>query len=124
MSEPNRRAKRVAQLIRDHVASYLVAEVGDPRLTQAVISEVRVSDDLSIAWIGVRLLLDQGHDAERLQCVKQLQLMSGRLRRSLAPALRLRRVPELRFAFDDGVNAQRRVEEILMEIDSQPAAKE
>lgn len=124
MSEPTRRTKRVAQLIRDHVARYLVAEVGDPRLAHVVVSEVRVSDDLSIAWIGVRLLLDRGDDAERRRCVKQLQLLAGRLRRSLAPALGLRRVPELRFAFDEGIDAQRRVEAILQEIDSKASDKE
>jgi ribosome-binding factor A len=123
LSEPSRRTKRVAQLIRDHVARYLVAEVGDPRLTHVVVSEVRVSDDLSIAWIGVRLLLDRGNDAERRRCIKQLQLLAGRLRRSLAPALGLRRVPELRFAFDEGIDAQRRVEAILQEIDSKASDK-
>ena len=123
MSEPSRRTKRIAQLIRDHVARYLVAEVGDPRLTQVVISEVRVSDDLSIAWLGVRLLLDRGSEAERRRCIKQLQLLAGRLRRSLAPALGLRRVPELRFSFDEGIDAQRRVEAILQEIDSKDPDK-
>ena len=123
MSEPSRRTKRIAQLIRDHIARYLASEVGDKRLSQVVISEVRVSDDLSIAWVGVRLLLDRGSDVERRQCVKQLQLLAGRLRRSLAPALGLRRVPELRFAFDDGIDAQQRVEEILNEIGSESAEK-
>ena len=123
MNEPNRRTKRIAQLIRDHVARYLVSEVGDKRLSQVVVSDVRISDDLSIAWISVRLLLSPGTDAERTKCVKQLQLLAGRLRKSLAPTLSLRRVPELRFAFDDGVDAQHRVEEILREIDTEHTQK-
>lgn len=123
MSEPSQRAKRIAQTIRDHVATYLVSQVGDKRLTHIVLTEVRVSDDLSIAWVGVRLLLGRGTGLERRQCLKQLQLLAGRLRRSLAPALGLRRIPELRFAFDEGFDAQQRVEEILKEISSEPAGK-
>ena len=118
MNESNRRTKRIAQLIRDHVARYLVSDVDDTRLTQVVITDVRISDDLSIAWMSVRMLVSQGTEAERKRCVKQLQVLAGRLRKSLAPVLGLRRVPELRFAFDEGVDAQHRVEDILKEIDS------
>lgn len=121
MSEPGRRAKRIAQMIRDHVGAFLISQVGDPRLTQVVVTEVRVSDDLSLAWVRVRLLLGRGDDGPRRQCINQLQLISGRLRRSMAPALGLRRVPELRFAFDEGYDAQQRVEEILREIGTGPA---
>lgn len=123
MSEPSRRPKRVAQAIRDYVATFLVSQVRDERLRHVVVTEVRVSDDLSMAWIGVRLLMGQSNDVERRQCVKQLQLLAGRLRRSLAPALGLRRIPELKFAFDEGLDAQQRVEEILREIGTDPASK-
>jgi ribosome-binding factor A len=122
MSEPSRRAKRIAPVIRDHIAAYLVSQVGDKRLAHLVVTEVRVSDDLSMAWVSVRLLLGRGSDLERSQCIKQLQLLAGKLRRSMAPALALRRIPELRFAFDEGYDAQLRVEEILKEIKAGPAA--
>jgi ribosome-binding factor A len=42
---------------------------------------------------------------------------AGRLRSAGAPALRLKRVPELRFAYDEGLDAARRVEELLREVD-------
>jgi ribosome-binding factor A len=118
LKESRRRNKRIAQLIRDHVAMYIVTEVGDKRLAQVIVSDVRVSNDLSVAWIGIRLLLSQASDIERQQCIRQLQLLAGRLRYSLAPTLGLRRVPELRFAFDDAPDAQRRIEELLEEIHS------
>lgn len=123
MNEPNRRSKRIAQLIRDHVANYLVKQVDDNRLSLVVVSDVRISDDMSIAWLSVRLLGSSGTDAQRAQCVRQLQVLAGRLRKSLAPTLALRRVPELRFAFDDGVDAQMRVEAILKEIDDDQTKK-
>ncbi len=123
MSETNRRTMRIAQQIRDHVASYLVTQVSDRRVSRVVVSDVKISDDLSIAWVSVRLLDSPGTDAERHQSVKQLQLLAGRLRKSLGPALGLRRVPELRFAFDDGVDAQLRVEAILKEIDDERTSK-
>ncbi len=119
MSEPSRRTKRIAQLIRDHVANYLISQVGDKRLSQVVISDANVSDDLGVAWLSVRFLGTTVTDAQREQCLKQLHLLAGRLRKSLSPTLGLRRVPELRFAFDEGVDAQLRVESILREIDDE-----
>jgi ribosome-binding factor A len=105
------------------VANYLVKQVDDNRLSLVVVSDVRISDDMSIAWLSVRLLGSSGTDAQRAQCVRQLQVLAGRLRKSLAPTLALRRVPELRFAFDDGVDAQMRVEAILKEIDDDQTKK-
>jgi len=123
LNEPSRRTKRIAQLIRDHVANYLVTEVDDKRLSQVVVSDVHISDDLSIAWLSVRLLNASASDAERSQSVRQLQRLAGRLRKVLAPALGLRRVPELRFAFDAGVDAQLRVEAILKELNDEAARR-
>ena len=45
-----------------------------------------------------------------------------RLRRSLAPKLRMKRVPELRFTYDTGLDHSRRVDEILREIAAENAA--
>lgn len=124
MSEPSRRTKRIAQLVRDHVANYLITQVGDKRLSQVVVSDAHVSDDLSIAWLNVRLMGSTVTDLQREQCLKQVHLLGGRLRKSLSPALGLRRVPELRFAFDDGVDAQLRVEAILKEIDEERSGRD
>ena len=48
--------------------------------------------------------------------MKSLAKGAGRLRRLIAPRLELRRSPELRFHYDAGHDASRRVEELLHEI--------
>ena len=118
-TEPSRRAKRVAQIIRDRVSLFLVTQAADPRLSCLVITDARVSDDLSVAHLAFRFLNGPAALDEQRQTLKQLQLLTGRLRRLLSPELRLRRVPEIRFAFDTGIDAQQRVETILEEIRSE-----
>ena len=117
--EPSRRAKRVAQIIRDYVSSFLVTQAADSRLSGVVITDARVSDDLSVAHLAFRLLSGPAALNEQRQALRQLQLLSGRLRKLLGPELRLRRVPEIRFAFDTGIDAQQHVETILEEIRSE-----
>jgi ribosome-binding factor A len=118
-TEPSRRAKRVAQVIRDRVSLFLVTQAADSRLSCVVITDARVSDDLSVAHLAFRFLNGPAALDEQRQTLKQLQLLTGRLRRLLSPELRLRRVPEIRFAFDTGIDAQQRVETILEEIRSE-----
>lgn len=116
MAEAGRRAQRVAQLIRDVAAKFLVTQTDDARLTRVVITDVRVSDDLSIVHLSFRLMTGQPSPEDQEQTLKQLQVISGRLRKVLGPQLQLRRVPELRFVIDKGYDAQQRVEQILAEI--------
>ena len=111
-----RRGKRVAELIRAHLAELMRREVDDPRLAALVITTVEVTDDLMSARIGVRLLVGDDDEKSRKAALKSLAHGAGRLRRLIAPRLELRRSPELRFHYDTGHDASRRVEEILHEI--------
>jgi len=116
MTGDGRRGKRVAELIRAHLAELMRREVDDPRLAALVITTVEVTDDLMSARIGVRLLVGDEDPKARASALKSLARGAGRLRRLVAPRLELRRSPELRFHYDTGHDASRRVEEILSEI--------
>src|SRR3954453_3182686 len=118
MTTDGRRGKRVAELIRAYLAELMRREVDDPRLAAVVITTVDVTDDLMSARIGVRLLVGDEDPKLRAIVLKSLSRGGGRLRRLLAPKLELRRSPELRFHYDDGHDASRRVEELLHEIKS------
>ena len=123
MTIDGRRGKRVAELIRAYLAELMRREVDDPRLAAVVMTTVDVTDDLMSARIGVRLLVGDEDPKLRAGVLKSLHRGAGRLRRLLAPKLELRRSPELRFHYDDGHDASRRVAELLHEIKSDDAAK-
>jgi ribosome-binding factor A len=116
MTTDGRRGKRVAELLRAYLAELMRREVDDPRLAAVVITTVDVTDDLMAARIGVRLLVGDEDPKVRAVVLKSLAKGAGRLRRLIAPRLELRRSPELRFHYDDGHDASRRVEELLHEI--------
>lgn len=112
------RGRRVAELIKQHLTDALLRELGDPRLSKLVVTEVELPDDLGTARVLVRSLGD-ADDAERRQTMRALARVASRLRKSLAPKLRLKRVPELKFAYDVGLDHARRVDELLREIESE-----
>lgn len=96
----------------------LRGSVRDPIASQVVISAVRVTDDLSIARVYVRVLDEIGPDRQE-RVVAALERASGFLRRELGHRLQLRHVPALEFYWDDVVDSALRIESILDEIRDQ-----
>ena len=111
-----RRADRVAERLRSELMDLLLrGSVRDPAAKDVVVSAVRMTDDLSIARIYVRVLEDV--DAARQDAVVDaLERASGFIRRELGHRLQLRHVPALEFYWDDVVDSALRIESILDEI--------
>lgn len=122
MSGGGIRAKRVAESIRAHLTTLITRELADPRLADVVVTHVGVPDDLGIAWVSVRRLIGDDDPRARQALLSALRGASARLRRALGPAVRLKRVPELRFEYDTGHDAVRRVEELLREVQDETGA--
>ena len=117
MSEgAGRRAERVAERIRIELMDLLVrGVVRDPQAADCFVTAVRVSDDLRNARVWVRKLRADIVDAERAQTEAALNRAAGFLRRELAPRLRLKHQPELRFVWDEGEERAARIEALLAE---------
>ena len=111
-----KRADRVAEQIRSELMDLLLrGSVRDPAAKDVVVSAVRMTDDLSIARVYVRVLEEV--DTERQESVVDaLGRASGFLRRELGHRLQLRHVPSLQFYWDDVVDSALRIESILDEI--------
>jgi len=118
------RGRRVADSIKEHLTQAFARELGDRRLEHVVVTNVDIPDDLGVAWISVRLLIGDDDESQRKATLKALARVAVRLRRSLAPKLRMKRVPELRFAYDTGLDHSRRVDEILREIAAENSASD
>jgi ribosome-binding factor A len=113
-----RRGLRLADLVRDRLATVVRRELDDPQLSLLVVTQVKVSEDLSFVDVGASFL---GVDDERLRktLLKRLERAAHRLRRALGSELELRKTPELRFHYDPGQDAARRVDQLLDEIDKE-----
>ena len=115
-----RRADRVAERIRSELMELLLrGSVRDPAAKDVVVSAVRMTDDLSIARVYVRVLEEIGADRQDA-VVDALGRANGFLRRELGHRLQLRHVPSLEFYWDDVVDSALRIESILDEIREEP----
>lgn len=117
----HRRSDRVAEAIREEVATFLGEGVKDPRVVGLVtVTSVDVARDLRSARIYVSIL---GSDAERKATFEGLESLAGHLRSRLGRSLRLRVAPELQFKEDQSVTRAARIETLLAQVREEDEAR-
>jgi len=123
MASDHRRSDRVAEAIREEVATFLQEGVKDPRVVGLVtVTGVDVTRDLRSARIYVSIL---GSDDERRATFEGLESVAGHLRSRLGRSLRLRVAPELQFREDQSVSRAARIESLLAQVrDEDEAARQ
>ncbi len=104
-----KRSDRVSAELRREIALLVHAAVREYGLPSVSVSDVEVTRDLDSASIYVTTLL--GGDTEK--AVAALNGLAGEFRYALSQTMRLRRVPELRFRYDDSVDKGERIESLL-----------
>ena len=107
------RADRVAEQIRSELALLLAREVHDPGIGFVTLTRVQISPDLQSARIFYTVL---GDETTRKSSGRALDRAAPFLRRQIGSRLRLRRVPELTFLYDESIAGQDRIEQLLNEI--------
>jgi ribosome-binding factor A len=103
----------VADQIRGELAQLLAREVHDPGIGFVTLTRVQVSPDIQLARVFYTVL---GDDRARQNSARALDRAAPFLRRQIGARLRLKRVPELKFQYDEAVAGQDRIEQLLNEI--------
>jgi ribosome-binding factor A len=107
----------VAERIRSELMElFLRGMLRDPAAADSCVTAVKMSDDLGIAKVYVRLLRGEVDSAMRAAAIAALTRAAPFLRRELSPRLQLKYLPELRFYWDDEIDRATRIEVLLSEI--------
>jgi ribosome-binding factor A len=108
------RPNRVADQIRQELSELLTrGEVHDPGIGFITLTRVQVSPDLQMARVFYTTL---GDAKARQETARALVRATPFFRRQVGGRLRLRRVPEFEFRFDESVAQQDRIEQILRDL--------
>jgi ribosome-binding factor A len=94
------RSLRMAEAIREVVASAILFEAADPRIQAVTVLRVEVSGDLRQATIYVSVM---GTAAEQTLAMRGLKHAAGFLQSRVAARLQTRFTPVLSFKLDDSV---------------------
>lgn len=119
MSSPKRH-ERVAGEIHAVLADALRTRIKDPRVTPVSLTGVRLSPDLSQAWVYFTPL---GGDGDPAALKAGLKAASGFLRREVGQRLHLRHAPDLKFMLDEGLDNAIRLTSLLSRMEEEDQAR-
>ncbi len=111
-----KRTDRVGAELRRELGLLVHAAVRDHGLPSCSVSDVEVTRDLDYAAVWVTALLP----AQAVEAVKALNVLAPEFRRALSRSMRLRRVPELKFKYDDSVDKGERIDALLRATQTPP----
>ena len=103
------RSDRLAAEMRRLVGTLVHDAVREHALPSMSVSDVECSKDFDVATVWVTALLPESSK----DAVKALNAMAKEMRMQLSKTMRVRRVPELRFKYDDSVDRGERIDALL-----------
>jgi ribosome-binding factor A len=97
---PSHRSQRMAEAIREVVATAILFEVADPRVHSVTVLRVELTGDLRQAKVYVSIM---GTESERKRALEGLNHAAGFIQARVAARLQTRFTPVLSFKLDDSV---------------------
>ena len=102
MAREYSRAQRVADFLKQELATLIQFEVRDPRVGMVSVTDVEVSRDMSFAKVFITVL-GKETEVEAKDAIDALNNAAGFLRSQIARSNNARTTPKLRFYFDSSV---------------------
>ena len=113
MHKATGRPRKVADQIQRELSAVISRELRDPRVGLVTLTAVEISPDFAHATVYFTCL-----DAARSTEVKTgLSRAAGFLRAHLAKAVRLQKIPQLHFVYDESVERGDRLSRLIDSID-------
>ncbi|NLA78666.1 MAG: 30S ribosome-binding factor RbfA [Erysipelothrix sp.] len=107
------RVERVEQIVKKEVSLILQNEVKDPRLSNVIITDAKVTSDFSFATLFVTFMQSE-HTNEEI--FDSLERAKGFIRSKLSSFLKIKKVPQLIFKYDDSLEVGNRIDEVLKDL--------
>jgi ribosome-binding factor A len=107
------RHERLGDQVRAELSALLQRSIRDPAVRLVTVTHVRMSRDLQHARVFYTTL---GDAATRRETARGLGRAAPFLRSQLGRRIRARRVPELTFVYDESIERESRIAQVLEEL--------
>ena len=106
------RLKKLESLVKQRVAVLLSQELSDPRAAFITVTRVKIDREIQVCKIFYTVL---GDEKRKKLTAHLLEHAKGFIRSAVAKVLHTRKVPEIRFQYDDSVEGVLRLDKIIDE---------
>ncbi len=105
--------ERLEKTLEREISSIIRLEVKDDRLRFVTITKVSVTNDYSIATVYYTVI---GTDEQKESTSKNLLEAKGYIKSSLSKKIKIRKIPDLKFKYDESLEQGEKIERILASI--------
>ena len=109
----SKRSDKVSDLLKKEISLIISSEIKDPRLQNINITAVKVSDDIGIATVFYTVIGESIQKTHSNIDSKILVKLSGMIRSNLAKKIKIRRIPKIKFRFDESIEYSENIEKLL-----------
>lgn len=110
--KPYLRAERISGKIQHAITELLNKKMQDPRIEMATVSGIKMTPDLRVAHVYVTVFGDKKRISEVMEGFKSSK---GFIKKSIAPKLGLKYMPDLKFVHDDSFDKAARMDALIRE---------
>ncbi|THB74110.1 MAG: 30S ribosome-binding factor RbfA [Desulfobacteraceae bacterium] len=108
--KPYPRSERIGTKIQSAISELLSKKMYDPRTEMATISSVKMTEDLRVAYVYVTVF---GEKSKAKAALEGFKKSKGFIKKSIAPKLGLKYMPELRFIHDESFDKSSRMDALI-----------
>ncbi len=108
--KPYTRADRISGKIQYAITELLSKKMQDPRIEMATVSGVKMTPDLRVAIVYITVFGDKKRIKEAMNGFKNSK---GFIKKSIAPKLGLKYMPDLRFMQDDSFDKAAKMDALI-----------
>ena len=105
---------RLNNMFVEEISKILHQEIKDRDINFVTVTEARITNDLSFAKIYITTL-----DDDRNKVLKALNKASGYIRTILCDRVKIRKMPELHFVYDESIEYGKKIEDIIERINNE-----
>ena len=111
--KPYTRAERIGTKIQLVLSELMTKKINDPRMEMVTISRVVLTGDLSIAYVYYSVFGETEAVNDAAQGFKSCKKF---IKKQMAPELKLKYMPDLKFVHDDSFDYGARIDTILKRV--------
>ncbi len=106
------KTEKVNTNLRREISKILATEVKDKNIGFVTVTAVETTSDLSLAKVYVTIL----DDLKRDETMKSLLRAKGFIRSQLFDRVELRKIPDLRFIYDESIEEGFKIEKMIKDL--------
>ena len=105
---------RLNNMFVEEISKIIHSEIKDKDVGFVTITDARVTNDLSFAKVYITTL-----DSNREKVLNTLNKASGFIRTMLCNRIKIRKMPEIHFVYDESIEYGKKIEDIIERINNE-----